>query len=127
MTHEFEAHMIHYITFTVSERYDTLHVLYFDNSGSSRTNCSAASSKERAFSDTKMPTRGNILRSQPGCKVDTPPPHSGQCRWNVISSGIRASRKLSGGSSPYFSELQDPRPLRYLLIFGSDSKLIGYC
>ena len=35
MTHEFEADMIHHITCTVSERYDTLHVLYCQNLGCS--------------------------------------------------------------------------------------------
>ena len=33
MTHKFWADMIHYITCTVSERYDTLHVLYGTNPG----------------------------------------------------------------------------------------------
>ena len=44
----------------------------------------------------------------------------------VISWGIWASQKLSGGSLLDLSELQDPRILRYLLIFGSYLKPIAH-
>ena len=45
----------------------------------------------------------------------------------VISQGIWASQKLSGGSILDLSKLQDPRTLGYLLIFGLYSKPIAYC
>ena len=45
----------------------------------------------------------------------------------VISQGIWASQKLSGGALLDLSELQDPRTLGYLLIFGLYSKPIAYC
>ena len=45
----------------------------------------------------------------------------------VISRGIWACQKLSGGSVLDLSELQDPRTLGYLLIFGLYFKPIGYC
>ena len=41
----------------------------------------AASTKERAFFETKMPPRGNILDPKPGCRVDIPAPRSGQFGW----------------------------------------------
>ena len=46
---------------------------------------------------------------------------------SVISQVIWASEKLSGGSIPDLSKLQDPRELGYLLIFGLYSKPIAYC
>ena len=45
----------------------------------------------------------------------------------VIDWGIWASQNLSGGSLQDLSELQDPKTLGYLLIFGSYSKPIAYC
>ena len=45
----------------------------------------------------------------------------------VISWGISASQKLLGGSVQDLSELQDPKALGYLLIFGSYLKPIAYC
>ena len=45
----------------------------------------------------------------------------------VMSQGIWASEKLSGGSILDLSKLQDPRTLGYLLIFGLYSKPIAYC
>ena len=45
----------------------------------------------------------------------------------VISQGIGACQKLSGGSILDLSKLQDPRTLGYLLIFGLYSKPIAYC
>ena len=45
----------------------------------------------------------------------------------VISQGIWASQKLSRGSLLDLSELQDPRTLGNLLIFGLYSKPIAYC
>ena len=45
----------------------------------------------------------------------------------VISLGIRTSQKLSGGSLLDLSELQDPRTLGYLLIFGLYSRPRAYC
>ena len=50
--------------------------------------------------------------------------NKGEC---VISQGIWASQKLSGGSILDLSKLQDPRTLGYLLIFGLYSKPIAYC
>ena len=45
----------------------------------------------------------------------------------VISWGIGASQKLSGGTLQDLRELQDPKILGYLLIFGSYFKPIAYC
>ena len=45
----------------------------------------------------------------------------------VISWGIWASQKLSGGTLQDLIELQDPKILGYLLIFGSYLKPIAYC
>ena len=45
----------------------------------------------------------------------------------VISQGIWASQKLSGGSILDLSKLQDPSTLGYLLIFGLYSKPISCC
>ena len=49
------------------------------------------------------------------------------CGLCVISQGIGACQKLSGGSILDLSKLQDPRTLGYLLIFGLYSKPIAYC
>ena len=46
---------------------------------------------------------------------------------HVISWSIWASQKLLGGSLQDLSELQDPRILGYLVIFGSYLKPIAYC
>ena len=45
----------------------------------------------------------------------------------VISWGIWASQKLSGGTPQDLIELRDPKILGYLLIFGSYFKPIAYC
>ena len=45
----------------------------------------------------------------------------------VISWGIWASQKLSGGTLQDLLELQDPKILEYLLIFGSYFKPMAYC
>ena len=54
-------------------------------------------------------------------------PGTRQTTMRVISQGIWASQKLSGGSILDLSKLQDPRTLGYLLIFGLYSKPIAYC
>ena len=53
-------------------------------------------------------------------------PHGKRLK-NVISQGIGACQKLSGGSILDLCKLQDPRTLGYLLIFGLYSKPIAYC
>ena len=53
--------------------------------------------------------------------------HGGGAGGGVISQGIGACQKLSGGSILDLSKLQDPRTLGYLLIFGLYSKPIAYC
>ena len=50
---------------------------------------------------------------------------NGQWAGAVISWGIGASQKLSAGSVLDLSKLQDPRALRYLVIFGLYSKPIA--
>ena len=45
----------------------------------------------------------------------------------VISWGIWTSQKLSGGTLQDLTELQDPKTLGYILIFGSYVKPIAYC
>ena len=44
-----------------------------------------------------------------------------------MSWGIWASQKVSGGTLQDLIELQDPKILGYLLIFGSYFKPIAYC
>ena len=71
----------------------------------------------------------------PGVVPGRPPctyPVEGSCCWGieqvaVISQGIWASQKLSGGSILDLSKLEDPRTLGYLLIFGLYSKPKAYC
>ena len=46
---------------------------------------------------------------------------------NVKGWGILASQKLSGETPQDLTELQDPKILGYLFIFGSYFKLVAYC
>ena len=79
------------------------------------------SSEEKTAAVQLVKTAGyNHLRLKHG--KDTPPKAT-----VVISQGIWASQKLSRGSLLHLSELQDPRTLGNLLIFGLYSKPIAYC
>ena len=49
------------------------------------------------------------------------------CQVSVIESGIWASQKLTAGSLQDLLELQDPRTLQYLFIFGSYFKPTALC
>ena len=68
-----------------------------------------------------------VLVSCFGGAVLVSPRGSPPCGSAVISWGIWASQKLSGGTLQDLIELHDPKILGYLLIFGSYFKPIAYC